>query len=348
MVVRCGRDDGGHPGLGKGGRAQAGPGRGRHGLPRAAPGANRRLPGRRALRPRRRGAHVRRGHRDPLGHRRPAARRGRADRHAVGRVARGRGVRRRRRRGPDRAGDPGRDRHPQRPPDRGAGSLARGHRASCRGRAGAARDRCADHRHPSPGRPAPADRRRGASPAARRRRRDRRVRRERGRAGHGLRRGVDRGAARIGPRHAVAGRRGPVRPGHGRGPGDRRGRLPRGPLPPRGPLRRARPDDRDRRPDRRPDHRRRGAARRYRGVSTGGQRLRRHRRSGPRRAGRPGGHRDHQCPPDRGARTLAGVRREARRHRARAARHHRPDRGPARAGGHPRPRRRGGQAAARE
>ena len=122
--------------------------------------------------------------------------------------------------------DPGLDRDPQRPPDRGAGPLARGHRATRRGRAGAARDRDPDHRDPRAGRPAPAHRRRGAPPAPRGRRGHRRVRRRRGRPGLGLRRGPDRRAARIGPRAAAADRRGAVRPGDGRAPGDRRRRLP--------------------------------------------------------------------------------------------------------------------------
>ncbi len=111
--------------------------------------------------------------------------------------------------------------------------------------------------------------------------------------------------------------------------------------------RRARPDDRHRRPHRRADHRRRGPARRHRGLPPRASRLRRHRRGGPRRPRRPGRHRDHQRPADRGARALAGGRRPARRHGAGAARHHRPDRRAARAGGHPRPGRRGGQAPAR-
>ena len=119
--------------------------------------------------------------RDPLRRRRPAARRGRPDRHPVGRVAPGRRLRRRRRGGADRPRDAGLGRHPQRATDRRAGPVARRHRAARRGRTGAARDRRADHRHPRAGRPAPAHRRRGAPAAARRWRRHRRVRRARGR-----------------------------------------------------------------------------------------------------------------------------------------------------------------------
>ncbi len=130
--------------------------------------------------------------RDPLGHRGPAGRRRRAARDAVGRLPPAGRLRRRRRRGADRLRDAGLDRHPQRPPDRGAGPLARGHRASRRGGTGAARDRHPDHRHPPTGRPPPADRRRGAPPAACRRRGDRRVRRRRGRPRLRLRRGADR------------------------------------------------------------------------------------------------------------------------------------------------------------
>ena len=61
-----------------------------------------------------------------------------------------------------------------------------------------------------------------------------------------------------------------------------------------------------RRPHRRPDHRRRRAARRDRGLPPRAARLRRHRRGGPRRARRPGGHRHHQRAAHRGARALAG------------------------------------------
>ena len=159
-------------------RPQAGPGRGRHRLRRAAPGPHRRLPGRRALRPRRPGARVRRGRRDPLGHRRPAGRR------------------RPRRSGRCRSS-------PARPAaydDADAEVLtALATQASIAIRNARlieelARSRAVIERRAEaeqalreiaaritairePGRPAPADRRRGAPPAACRRRGDRRVRR---------------------------------------------------------------------------------------------------------------------------------------------------------------------------
>ena len=77
-------------------------------------------------------------------------------------------------------------------------------RTTGRGGARAARDRRADHRHPRAGRPAPADRRRGAPPAPRRRRGHRRVRSGRGRAHRGVRRRPQRRTSANRPRRPAS------------------------------------------------------------------------------------------------------------------------------------------------